>query len=318
MRCSALATRANATERSRAPRWTDNNHLHDLLVVAVAVAHHDQHLRVALLTPVGSRHHASFDHVDHQGTFGPIADVDPPPGLSRQAVAHVATPCQGRLGRRPLPLYSGSAVSRSRINVFEGTANRYRLPKAASRRRNQDGRPISSSPAIHPCGSRPRCPPASPRPTGDACGSLGGLWAPRLFPNALYPGSIPWADTAACRPACGPWPTRSPNRAPLGSCRLCPERPHHCRATPTDSARIWGTPRDQRPSRHRLVPIAAHLANQLLSQGGIVPFSPADKALQSQALLAKMIGDRFDVFAFHIGQQALHIGQGVRPRGLAG
>src|SRR6059036_925583 len=62
-------------------------HLHHLLVVSVAVAYHHQHLFVALLTPMGSRHHTSFDHLDHQGTFTPIAHVDPAPDLISKRLA---------------------------------------------------------------------------------------------------------------------------------------------------------------------------------------------------------------------------------------
>src|SRR5712691_7975954 len=62
-------------------------HLHHLLVVSVAVAYHHHHLFIALLTPMGSRHHTSFDHLDHQRTFTPIAHVDPAPGLISKRLA---------------------------------------------------------------------------------------------------------------------------------------------------------------------------------------------------------------------------------------
>ena len=53
------------------------------------------------------------------------------------------------------------------------------------------------------------------------------------------------------------------------------------------------------------------LAPQLLAQGGIVPRVPPNEALQREARLAQTIGDRFDVFAFHVRQQATHIGFGM-------
>ena len=92
-------------------------------------------------------------------TRGPLA----PSRTSMRCQAEASTAwlqawtlCQGRVGRRPFPAYAGSAVSRSRIAVCEGTASRYRSCKAVRRRRNQDGRPISSSPALHRWGSAAR------------------------------------------------------------------------------------------------------------------------------------------------------------------
>ena len=48
-----------------------------------------------------------------------------------------------------------------------------------------------------------------------------------------------------------------------------------------------------------------------MPQGLIVPLIPANEALQGQARLAKTIGNRFDVFAFDVRQQATDIGFGV-------
>jgi hypothetical protein len=53
------------------------------------------------------------------------------------------------------------------------------------------------------------------------------------------------------------------------------------------------------------------LTAQLLSQGLIVPLMPANEALKRQTGLAKTIGNRFDVFALDIRQQATDIGFGV-------
>jgi hypothetical protein len=51
------------------------------MLISVSVTHHDQHLRLVLLTPVGSRCHAALHHLHHQGPLGPIAHVNPAPGL---------------------------------------------------------------------------------------------------------------------------------------------------------------------------------------------------------------------------------------------
>ena len=66
-----------------------------------------------------------------------------------------STRMKGLRGRGPRPEYSGGGASRSRISVFEGTASRYRLPRLRNSSRKPEGRPISSSPAIHMCGSTP-------------------------------------------------------------------------------------------------------------------------------------------------------------------
>src|SRR5262245_32798608 len=55
--------------------------LHDLLVVSVTRAPHPPHLLIALLTPRGARHHASFDEVNHQRPLRSIADIHAPPDL---------------------------------------------------------------------------------------------------------------------------------------------------------------------------------------------------------------------------------------------
>jgi hypothetical protein len=72
--------------------------------------------------------------------------------LSSSDALHASTRCQGRCGWRPLPLEVGGAASRARIHVVPGTASSERSPRRARRRRNHYGRPIASSPAIHPCG----------------------------------------------------------------------------------------------------------------------------------------------------------------------
>jgi hypothetical protein len=59
------------------------------------------------------------------------------------------------------------------------------------------------------------------------------------------------------------------------------------------------------------------LAPQLIAQGCIIPLVPANEALERQARLAKTLGNRFDVFAFDIRQQATDIDFGVLNGGLA-
>ena len=56
---------------------------------------------------------------------------------------------------------------------------------------------------------------------------------------------------------------------------------------------------------------------QRLSQGRIVPRTPADAALQGQAGLAKTLGNRCDILAFDIRHEATDSGCGVVLGGLS-
>src|SRR5438445_13772775 len=71
-------------------RWSVGEriiHLHHLFLVSVTVAYHHHHLLVARLTPMGSGHHTSLDHLNHQRTFTPVAHIDPAPGLITKRLA---------------------------------------------------------------------------------------------------------------------------------------------------------------------------------------------------------------------------------------
>ena len=57
--------------------------------------------------------------------------------------------------------------------------------------------------------------------------------------------------------------------------------------------------------------VLCDLARQLLAQGHILPRSPANAALQGQAVLSKAIRNRFDIFAFHIREQSTDRGMGM-------
>lgn len=73
---------------------------------------------------------------------------------SGNAAAHRSTRSNGRFDGAPRPAYGGAGASRSRMLVFDGTFRRYVSPNARKSRRNRVERPISSSPAIHPCSRR--------------------------------------------------------------------------------------------------------------------------------------------------------------------
>src|SRR4029450_1786820 len=73
-------------------------HLHHLLVVSVAVADHHQYFLVALLTPMGFRDHTAFHRLNHQRAFGPIAHIDPEPGLIRKRLTPRLDTEPGTLG----------------------------------------------------------------------------------------------------------------------------------------------------------------------------------------------------------------------------
>src|SRR5262245_41155760 len=76
-------------------------HLHHLLVVSVAVADHHQYLLVARLTPMGARDHTAFHRLHYQRAFGPIAHIDPEPGLIRQRLPPRLDAEPGTLGPPP-------------------------------------------------------------------------------------------------------------------------------------------------------------------------------------------------------------------------
>ena len=94
-------------------------------VFAVAVTNHDQHFFMAFLPSVVAPHDASLDDLDHERTFGAVAHIDLRPGFLRSA-----TRPNGRRAARVASVVGrdrnsgGSSTSRSRINVFDGTANR--------------------------------------------------------------------------------------------------------------------------------------------------------------------------------------------------
>src|SRR4029450_12781128 len=54
--------------------------------------------------------------------------------------------------------------------------------------------------------------------------------------------------------------------------------------------------------------VRGDLSRQLLAQGPLLPRSPANEALQGETVLSKAIRDRFDIFAFHIREQATDVG----------
>src|SRR6266581_2790600 len=81
--------------------------LHDLLVVPVTIAHHHHHLLIALLTPMGARHHASFDDVNHQRAFRPIAYINAPPGLLVKRLTPRRHALPGTIGPPPLAAILG-------------------------------------------------------------------------------------------------------------------------------------------------------------------------------------------------------------------
>ena len=89
--------------------------------------------------------------------------------------------------------------------------------------------------------------------------------------------------------AATPWPCH-PHRLPTG--RGKPRRIEH-----------------QHPIA--LAHVRLDVAPQLLSPGGIVPRIPTKEALQRQARLAKTRGNRCDVFALDVRQQAADRGFGV-------
>ena len=154
------------------------------LLIAISVADHDEQLVVGrhrrflgataparegtwlpdlavrfqgsrLLPFVVASPHAPLQHFDpiqpgnDERSLRAVAHIDLGPRGGRLSVSHVETLCHGRFGGRPRPVPAGGSTSRSRIDVLLGTANRFCSCNARKSRRNQLGRPISSSPVIH-------------------------------------------------------------------------------------------------------------------------------------------------------------------------
>jgi len=150
-------------------------------------------------------------------------------------------------GDGPRPLDAGGAVSTSRLNVLPGTASLERSPQPWSRRRNQDGRPIASSPALHPCGSR--LPLACNMANAHGCRERYPRWAvgtPALSRRAV---AVVQALGRYRRLSTSVWPSpdTSPRETATGPLSTWPSRPHPWRATPTDAVPAVGKPEGANP-----------------------------------------------------------------------
>src|SRR5881296_2538210 len=75
--------------------------LHDPIVVALTVAYHHHQLLIALLTPMGARHHPSFDAVTYQWPFRPIAYINAPPGFLVKRLTPRRHALPGTIGPSP-------------------------------------------------------------------------------------------------------------------------------------------------------------------------------------------------------------------------
>ena len=81
--------------------------LHDLLIVAVTVVDHHQQFLIALLTPMGSRHHPSFDYLNHQWLEPSRTSIRCQ--ASRPGLGSIPPRLPGHWGRpRPLGAAAGS------------------------------------------------------------------------------------------------------------------------------------------------------------------------------------------------------------------
>jgi hypothetical protein len=86
---------------SRVQRWTDHHPPAPPAPGRVTVAAAYQRLRGALVTPMGSRDHASLPRFHHQRTFTAIAHLDPVPGWLRQRLAPGLDVLPGTRGTAP-------------------------------------------------------------------------------------------------------------------------------------------------------------------------------------------------------------------------
>ena len=165
-------------------RWTGNNRLH----MRGAVTVRRTKCLGSLLTPMGlettrlcTAHHQRLTASRTSICAGGIIQR----GYRRDV-------CRGA-GEAP-----GARRGREyRHRCVAGTANMYCSPKPARRRRNQDGRPISSSPQYIDAAARHRF---SQHLQGQLVtrDRRGTFWARPLCAGAPYPWYILLADTAGC------------------------------------------------------------------------------------------------------------------------
>src|SRR5712671_7557192 len=87
-------------------------HFHHLVAVALTITAYYHHLRVAFLALGRPRYHPSFDEVDHQWAFGPVAYVNRRPSVGRQRGAPLIDPLPRALRTAP------PAASRRRIDLL--------------------------------------------------------------------------------------------------------------------------------------------------------------------------------------------------------
>src|SRR6266571_3243643 len=95
--------------------------LHPLRLVAVTGAEHHQRLLVALLTPMGSRYHASLHRFHHPRPFPASAHIAPVPGCLLKRLAPGLDGWPGTLGTTP------PAARRRRLDLHI-TPRRVRRP----------------------------------------------------------------------------------------------------------------------------------------------------------------------------------------------
>jgi hypothetical protein len=154
MRCSALATRANGSRGVPGAAWDRETSPCTTCWVSRSRSRRTTH---SSSSPCGRRGvRAPTRRLTTSTTSGPVepsrTSIRFQAPASSEAL-QASTRCPGGVGGRRRPLDAAGAVSRSRLKVWPGTARLERSPRRSSRRRNQYGRPISSSPALHPCGS---------------------------------------------------------------------------------------------------------------------------------------------------------------------
>ena len=155
--------------------------------------------------------------------------------------------------------------------------------------------------------ARHRFAQASPKPIGDGCGSLCGLGHPRLCSRALS-----WVRFLGRHsPQVNQGVAFARDVAQVDGYLTVvdfPQRPHHCRATPTDSRPDFGNAEGSNTNTPSPCPeLRANLVKQRLSQGGIVPVGPADEALQPQAVSPNIQAIDSTFSACHVRQQAADI-----------
>ena len=214
---------------------------------------------------------------------------------------------------RPLGVEDGgSGAFKSRTNVFDGTASKYRSLRWRNCPRNQDERPNSSSPATHACGN---CRAVLVEHLQHQL--MPRLEANRLRHSGLGPATLPLGPLLRQEePEIDQGMIAPPNVAEVNADLAVLDLAEPAAPLPLHADRLRALLGERRRIEHQhavgLAQLRGDLPRQLRHHRSMVPLRLADELLQSLALAVVQIGDRFGVLARQVREQPLNVMLRVR------